>query len=120
MCIRDSSLSYLVTTRPKETTVGGQPAWELEARIGKHLPANPAVFGKVPGVHLVRIRKPVSDVDTLTAWFDKTYTKPSRLWLIDLPNGTVGYVEAGPSGPAGEAQVDHVLQTMRFETPSSP
>jgi hypothetical protein len=115
-----ASRPYLRTTRPQATTVGGRPAWQLDARIGP-LPPHATLMGRdhIPGVFLLRLLPPQHDTDSLSAWFDRTYTSPSHLWLIDLPNGMVGYVEAGSDGgQAGKAQITRILQQMRFQQPA--
>jgi len=110
---------YLRTTQPRKTRVGGRPAWVLDVRIGI-LPRDAALMGRdqVPGVYLLRLLPPQHDTDQLSAWFDQTYTTPTHLWLIDLPNGMVGYIEGPSVGSPREADIAHILQQMRFE-PSS-
>ena len=110
---------YLHTTKPRQTTVGGQPAWVVDARIGT-LPRDATPMGRdrVPGVYLLRLLPPQHDTDQLSAWFDQSYTTPTHLWLIDLPNGMVGYIEGPSVGSPREADIAHILQQMRFE-PSS-
>ena len=111
---------YLHATTPKATLVGGQPAWELDASIGTLGRDAPTMVSGLPGAYLVHVLPPVSDKDTRSAWFDKTYTKASHLWLIDLPNGTVGYIEGGSVGGPHDAEITQILRQMRFDEPSSP
>jgi len=115
-----ASRPYLHSTPPRQTTVGGRPAWELDARIGSLGPGATTMVSGRPGVYLVRVLPPVSDQDTASAWFDQTYTKPTHLWCVDLPNGMVGYVEGGSVGDPHEADITRILQQMRFVDPSSP
>jgi hypothetical protein len=112
--------SYLRTTPPRQTSVGGQPAWELYARIGT-IPRGATLMGRdrVPGVYLLRLLPPQHDTDAMSAWFDSTYTSPLHLWLIDLPNGMVGYVEDGDAEGPREADIAKTLSTMRFQPTSS-
>jgi hypothetical protein len=111
-----ASRPYLrVTSQPRATEVGGQPAWEMDVRIGT-LEKNPTTMvSGLPGAYLVRVQPPVSDLDTMAAWFDSSYTTPTQVWLVDLPNGTVGYVEGGSPTDAHEPDIVQILTTMRFD-----
>jgi hypothetical protein len=115
-----ASRPYLRTTRPTPTTVGGLPAWELDARIGPLGHDATTMVSGLPGAYLVRVLPPVSDQDTMGAWFDQTYTKATHVWLVDLPNGTVGYIEGGSVGGPDEADIARILQQMHFTEPGSP
>jgi hypothetical protein len=107
---------YLRATPPKETEVGDQPAWVLDASIGT-LPRDAPLIGRDAnaGAYLVRLLPPQHDTDALAAWFDQTYTTPTHLWLIDLPNGMVGYIEGPAVGSPREADIAQTLKQMRFE-----
>lgn len=112
-----STRPYLKASAPKETTVGGQPAWVVDAQIGT-LPDGAKLIGRdlIPGVYLLRLLPPQHDTDQLAAWFDTTYTTPTHLWLVDLPNGMVGYIEGPSVGSSHEADIAQTLQQMRFES----